>query len=301
MGTVRNNGGSKLEGRAGAEEGQHLHQEQKPSKQRQSAPIAQRGQKKKKMQPAHSGLEDHNQHVADPLAHFLSIPWAARLLTDPATFGVVVPDRRPLASGDKRLVRSVLNGTGTVRACVTFFVKLPAHGEEKGNDEDKEEEEEEEWWCAGSEPRRGGHDDNGGGTRSLLPLSRSTALLRGGGAQDGEDPERPFLLFNALLDLGEDLCGYKGMMHGGALAVILDETMCAAADNQSRCAFTATMSISFLRPVKLPGPVIVRSRVVKKQGRKIHVRGAIEDGEGNVLAESEAVLVDKTPTMAGKL
>ncbi|AEO55269.1 hypothetical protein MYCTH_2053582 [Thermothelomyces thermophilus ATCC 42464] len=251
MGTVGNNGRNKLEGRAGAEEGQHLHQEQKRSKQRQSAPIAQRCQKKKK-QPAHSGLEDHNQHVADPLAHFLAIPWAARLLTGPATFGIVVPDRRPLASGDKRLVRSVLNGAGTVRACVTFFMKLPAHGEEKGNDE------------------------------SLLPLSRSTALLRSGGPRDGEDPERPFLLFNALLDLGEDLCGYKGMMHGGALAVILDETMCAAADNQTGCAFTATMSISFLRPVKLPGPVIVRSRVVKKQGRKIHVRGAIEDGEGQL-------------------
>jgi hypothetical protein len=59
-------------------------------------------------------------------------------------------------------------------------------------------------------------------------------LLQGGGARDGEDPEKPFLLFNALLDLGEDLCGHKGTLHGGALVVLLDETMCAAADNQSR-------------------------------------------------------------------
>jgi acyl-coenzyme A thioesterase PaaI-like protein len=34
--------------------------------------------------------------------------------------------------------------------------------------------------------------------------------------------------------MGEGLCGFKGTLHGGALAVLLDETMCSAADNQSR-------------------------------------------------------------------
>jgi len=63
---------------------------------------------------------------------------------------------------------------------------------------------------------------------------------------------------------------------------------------------------------------VVRSRVVKKDGRKIWVRGSIEDGPGefgirlvlnlrkgteltgeylgNLMAESEAMLVDKTPS-----
>ncbi|KAL2158997.1 hypothetical protein VTH06DRAFT_3028 [Thermothelomyces fergusii] len=302
MGTVRDNGGKKA---AEGKEGQHRHQdpEERPG-QRQSSPFTQR-----------SPAEEHNQYVADPLAHFLAIPWAARLLTDPATFGIAVPDRRPLASsGGERLVRRVLNGAGTVRACVTFFAKPPARGGEQG---------------------------------------------------DGEDPERPFLLFNVLLDLGEDLCGYEGVLHGGMLAVVLDETMCVAAGNQSResalfplppsssfttsscccyyyighcyldvlngsvgdhytllracqrqrapkerhvdpgCVagrpFTAKMSITFLRPVKLPGPVIARARVVKKEGRKIHVRGAVEDGEGNVLAESEALMIDKATAVASKL
>ena len=47
------------------------------------------------------------------------------------------------------------------------------------------------------------------------------------------------------------------------------------------------MTTSFLRPVKLPGPVIVRSRVVRKQGRKIYVRGTIEDGDGEFYGPRE--------------
>ncbi|KAH6631833.1 HotDog domain-containing protein [Chaetomium tenue] len=210
----------------------------------------------------------HHQATADPLAHFLAIPWTARLLTDPAAFGIVVSDRRPLASGDKQFVRSVLSSATTVRACVTFFLRLPPQGAEK---------------------------------KGVVPVSKSRALLQGGGPRDGEDPERPFLLFNALLDLGEDLCGHKGTMHGGALGVLLDETMCAAADNQTQYAFTATMHTSFLRPVRLPGPVIVRSRVVRRERRKIYVRGTIEDSEGNIMTESEAMVVDKTPNKSAKL
>ncbi len=40
------------------------------------------------------------------------------------------------------------------------------------------------------------------------------------------------------------------------------------------------MSTNFLKPVTLPNVVVVKARVVKKAGRKIWVRGAIEDGEG---------------------
>ncbi|KAK4146791.1 HotDog domain-containing protein [Dichotomopilus funicola] len=191
---------------------------------------------------------EHNQYIPNPLAHFSAIPWAARLLRDPAVSNIVVSERQPLASGDKRLVRETLNGATTVRACVTFVMHLPTTAEEE--------------------------------VAGRPPLSKSKALLRGGGPKDGEDPARPFLLFNALLDLGEDLCGYRGTLHGGAFAVLLDETMCAAADNQSQFAFTASLKVDFKKPVKLPGVVLVRSRVVKKEGRKIYVRGTIENEAG---------------------
>ncbi|KAK3902120.1 HotDog domain-containing protein [Staphylotrichum tortipilum] len=209
-----------------------------------------------------SGPGKHNQYIKNPLAHFLAIPWTARALTDPAVLDIVVSDRSQLAAGDMQFVRDTLNSATTVRACVTYFLKLPSR--------DKPEEEQQQ-----------------------QPVSKNKALLQGGGLQDGEDPNKPFLLFNALLDLGEGMCGFKGMLHGGAVVVLLDEMMCAAADNQSQCAYTATMTTNFLKPVKVPGVVVVRSRVVKKEGRKIWARGTVEDGEGNVLTECEAMMVDQ--------
>jgi hypothetical protein len=152
----------------------------------------------KRSQIKHTTPPRHDQYLADPLGHFLGIPWTARALTDPGALGVVVSDRSRLPSGDMQFVRTVLSGAQTVRACVTYFRRVPP----LWRDED--------------------------------PLSASRALLQGGGPRDGEDPRRPFLLFNVLLDLGEDMCGFKGTLHGGALSVFLDETMCAAADNQSR-------------------------------------------------------------------
>ncbi|KAL2255715.1 hypothetical protein VTK26DRAFT_2826 [Humicola hyalothermophila] len=155
-------------------------------------------------------------------------------------------------------------------------------------------------------------------------MSKSAALLGGGGPENGENSERPFLLFNALLDLGDGFAGFRGTLHGGAVGPMLDEAMCAAATNQTgECprplfclppsclaacrdvvvvalaeetdnilrvtgawdadyAVTATMGFTFLKPVKVPGIVLVRSRVVKKDGRKIFVRGAIEDGDGEI-------------------
>jgi acyl-CoA hydrolase len=61
----------------------------------------------------------------------------------------------------------------------------------------------------------------------------TAALLQPGGPSDGEDPEKPFVLLTVLVELGEGMCSFNGMLHGGALLAILDEALCAAADNQS--------------------------------------------------------------------
>ncbi|KAK4126157.1 hypothetical protein N657DRAFT_614653 [Parathielavia appendiculata] len=152
--------------------------------------------------PNHSGPEDHNQYNPDPLGHFLTIPWAATMLTDPAAFDIIVSDRRLVLSREHQFVRSVMSSETTVRACVTFCLKLPPN-EEAGQ--------------KGVRP----------------PISKSKKLLSGGGPENGEDPERPFLIYNVLIDLGVGLSSFRGMLHGGAMAALLDEAMCAAVNNQS--------------------------------------------------------------------
>lgn len=195
-----------------------------PNRAKQAKPASsqqqdQAGQTLAAKKPKHSGPDKHDQYIRDPLAHFLSIPWAAKALTDPAVLDIVVSDRTRLATGDKQFVRSILSSETTVRACVTYFLTVPS--------QQQQQQEEKKTLLSAS----GGH--HGAGEGGQQPLSKSKALLQGGGPENGEGPEKPFLLFNALLDLGEDLCGFRGTLHGGALVVLLDETMCAAADNQS--------------------------------------------------------------------
>ncbi|KAK4227838.1 HotDog domain-containing protein [Podospora fimiseda] len=206
------------------------------------------------IKPHSASNTNHNQYIKDPVAHFKNMPWANALLSDPAIFETIVSDRRPLPSGESNFVRRVMNSGTTVRACITFFRVIKSHKDQQ--------------------------------------ITKAKNLVQGGGASDGEDPKNPFLLFNALLDLGEDLCSYAGTMHGGLFGVLMDEVMGTAANFQSEHgAYTARFTTMYKRPIKLPQAVLVRGRVVRKEGRKIFVRGCIEDKDGNVMAEAEGVWV----------
>ncbi|KAK3353063.1 HotDog domain-containing protein [Lasiosphaeria hispida] len=210
----------------------------------------------------HTAPGEHNQFIKEPVAHFKATPWCAALLADPAVIDTIVVDRRPLATGESEFVRRVMNGPTTVRACVTFFRMVEPHRSSEAG----------KVVVAGRE------------------LSKSKALLMGGGEMDGEDRGNPFLLFNALLELGEDLCSFQGTLHGGLFAVLMDEVMGTAANFQSQHgAYTVQFNTNFHRAVKTPQVVLVRGRVVKKDKRKIFVKGTIEDKDGNLMAEGDGV------------
>ncbi|KAI5868507.1 HotDog domain-containing protein [Durotheca rogersii] len=209
----------------------------------------------------HSAPTQHNQSVADPVAHFRAIPWCAALLADPAVLEVVVPDRRPLPSGESNFVRRTVNSATTVRACVTFFRALDDRPGQAAPE---------------AAPAR--------------PLSASAPLLAGGGPTDGEDPRNPFLLLSALVDLGPDCSGFAGTLHGGLCGVLMDEVMGTAANFQAENgAYTLSFTTRFRRAVATPQVVLARGRVVRRDRRKIWVRGTLEDKDGRILAEGEGL------------
>ncbi|KAI0171854.1 Thioesterase/thiol ester dehydrase-isomerase [Hypoxylon sp. FL1284] len=217
----------------------------------------------------HSAPTDHNQSVEDPLAHFEAIPWCASLLADRSILSVVVPDRRPLPDGESSFVRRVMNTPTTVRACLTFMRAVGGGGKKERDLGDGETNKNDE-----------------------PPLSRSAPLLWGGGRDNGEDPRNPFLLFNALADLGEDLTSYVGTMHGGLYGVLMDEVMGTAANFQTEHgAYTVSFTTRYRRAVSPPQVVLIRGRVVRKEGRKLHLRGTIEDKDGNIMAEAEGLWI----------
>ena len=92
----------------------------------------------------------------------------------------------------------------------------------------------------------------------------------------------------------EDYQGYPGVVHGGIVAAMLDETAGRAhmGGNPPRFMFTARLNIRYRKNV----PVGVKLRLVGKAGarksRTATATSAIYSPDGDLLAEAEALLVD---------
>ena len=85
-----------------------------------------------------------------------------------------------------------------------------------------------------------------------------------------------------LLHLGHDMASHAGICHGGVLATILDEILGTLAflrvkrkNPESRGSVTANLNVDYVKPVGVPGAVMVKARVVREDGRKVYVDGEI--------------------------
>ena len=111
----------------------------------------------------------------------------------------------------------------------------------------------------------------------------------------------------SLVFLGENLCGHFGIVHGGLSATLLDESMgrCGLAALPKRTGVTARLTVDYRKPVLAGRYVVIKAEVVKIEGRKVWVKGRIEDlgdgkgkekGEGEVLVEGEALFIQPRKT-----
>ncbi|KAH1513888.1 hypothetical protein KXW39_000821 [Aspergillus fumigatus] len=98
-----------------------------------------------------------------------------------------------------------------------------------------------------------------------------------------------------LVSLGAGLDGHPGYCHGGMLALIFDDTIHELVEMELKeAAVTATLNVSYRRPVATPAVVLCRVWSDKEPvGRKWVVRATIEDGFGGVFAECESLVVKR--------
>lgn len=96
-----------------------------------------------------------------------------------------------------------------------------------------------------------------------------------------------------------EIGGYPGYAHGGFVCTVLDEiTGLVCTVNRARGALfrgpamTGYLNTRFLKPVRAPGVVLARARIMGTEGRKVFVRGWLEDRDGAVLAEAEALFIN---------
>jgi uncharacterized protein (TIGR00369 family) len=91
-------------------------------------------------------------------------------------------------------------------------------------------------------------------------------------------------LVRTEVPFSEDMCGFKGIVHGGILTAVLDEAMgWAAACNSGRMCVAAELKIRFVRSVLAGENVLVVARMERDRRRIIEASGEITSPDGEVL------------------
>src|SRR5450432_182262 len=85
---------------------------------------------------------------------------------------------------------------------------------------------------------------------------------------------------------------FPGRMHGGIIAVILDEAMGRAAlsGNLERMMVTAKMEIRYRQATPLNQPLTVRARLEKDRGRLATASAEVFLADGSIVVEATATL-----------
>ena len=88
--------------------------------------------------------------------------------------------------------------------------------------------------------------------------------------------------------------GGSGMIHGGIIAVVLDEALGKVCGFYDVRAVTAELNVEYLRPVKVDEEITVEALLVERKERNLFLEGEIRDTTGRVLARGRGrfVVVD---------
>ena len=91
--------------------------------------------------------------------------------------------------------------------------------------------------------------------------------------------------------LGPRYQGGGGMLHGGIIAMLLDEAMGKVCRFRNARAVTAEMNIDFVKPIRCDQEITVEAFETAYRGRNLFQWGEIRDVEGQLLARGRARFV----------
>lgn len=92
--------------------------------------------------------------------------------------------------------------------------------------------------------------------------------------------------------LGAEYSGGAGFLHGGIIALLLDEAMGKVNRFRGLRAVTAELNIEYLRPVPVEQEIVVEAREIEKNGRSLFHAGEIRNANGDVLARGRGRFVE---------
>lgn len=86
--------------------------------------------------------------------------------------------------------------------------------------------------------------------------------------------------------------GFPGVLHGGVISALFDETIGRTAIANDFWCVTAELTVRYKKPIPIGEPLRITGEVVKRAARVLHGRGEIRCVRDNILlAEAEAVYV----------
>lgn len=88
--------------------------------------------------------------------------------------------------------------------------------------------------------------------------------------------------------LRPEYAGYRDFIHGGVVATLLDEAMGWALVHASgNYGVTRNLQVTYRRPVAVDRPIVLRGRVVERDGSSVRLASSVEDERGRILASAE--------------
>jgi uncharacterized protein (TIGR00369 family) len=88
--------------------------------------------------------------------------------------------------------------------------------------------------------------------------------------------------------------GGTGYLHGGIIALLLDEVMSKALRFHGDRAVTADLRVEYKRPIRAGQEIVVEGFVARRDGRQLYHEGEIRNEAGELLARGQGrfVIID---------
>ncbi|KAI0029605.1 HotDog domain-containing protein, partial [Vararia minispora EC-137] len=97
-----------------------------------------------------------------------------------------------------------------------------------------------------------------------------------------------------IIHIGRGLCSHDGIVHGGLLATLLDEAFSrqAVLNLPKMIGVTANLSLNYRAPTRADQFIVIKTKLDELKGRKVRVSGTVEDVNGTVLVDANALIIE---------